>query len=116
MYNAHPELVTALKTIGLPVHYEMTLHSGLTVPCISYMFISNSVHMNGDTLGYSNLSCQVKIWANDIAIIVQYAQMIDDVLRPLGWRRSSYNELHDINSTMIQGIMSYEAIASEQFN
>ena len=116
MYNAHPELVTALKTIGLPVHYEMVLHSGLATPCISYMAISNSVHMDGDTLGYSNLSYQVKICANDIAIIVQYSQMIDDVLRPLGWRRNSYNELYDINSTMIQGILTYEAMASEQFN
>lgn len=116
MYNAHPELVTALKTIGLPVHYEMVLHSGLDVPCISYMAISNSVNMNGDTLGYSNLSYQVKIWANDIAIIVQYAQMIDAVLRPLGWSRTNYNELYDINSTMIQGIMNYEAMASENFN
>ena len=115
MYNAHPEIVTALKTIGLPVHYEMTLHSGLTTPCISYMAISNSVHMDGDTLGYSNLYYQVKIWANDIAIIMQYAQEIDAVLRPLGWRRTNYNEMYDINSTMIQGILSFEAIASEQF-
>ena len=116
MYNAHPELVTALKTIGLPVHYEMVLHSGLEVPCISYMVIGNSVNMNGDTLGYSNLSYQVKIWANDIATIVQYAQIIDQVLRPLGWKRTNYNELYDINSTMIQGIMNYEALASENFN
>ena len=115
MYNAHPELVTALKTIGLPVHYEMALHSGLEVPCISYMVLSNSADIEGDTLGYSNLSYQVKVWANDIAIIVQYAQEIDKVLRPLGWRRTNYNELYDINSTMIQGIMTYGAMASENF-
>lgn len=116
MYNAHPELVTALNTIGLPVHYEMTLHSGLETPCISYMAMNNSVNVNGDTLGYSNISFQVKIWANDISLIVQYAQQIDEVLRPLGWKRTTYNELYDMNSTMIQGIMNYEALASENFN
>jgi hypothetical protein len=46
---------------------------------------------------------------------MQYAQEIDNVLRPLGWRRTNYNELYDTNSTMIQGIMNYEAMASEKF-
>lgn len=115
MYDAHKELVTALKTTGLPVHYEMTLHQGLDVPCISYMGLRNAVNVNGDTLGYSDLSFQVKIWANNIATIMQYAQEIDDILRPLGWKRTNYNELYDTNSTMIQGIMNYEAMASENF-
>lgn len=114
MYNAHVELVRALNSV-LPAHYEMTLNSKTATPCISYMGIQNSVHVNGDTLGYSNLSYQVKVWANDIAQIVQYAQVIDNVLRPLGWKRTNYNELYDPNSTMIQGIMNYEAMASEEF-
>lgn len=116
MYDAHKELVTALKTIGLPVHYEMTLHSGLAVPCISYMILQNNIYANGDTIGYSNVSFQVKIWANNIGTIMMYAVDIDDVLRPLGWKRTNYTELYDINSTMIQGIMNYEAMASENFN
>ena len=116
MYNAHPEFVEALKTIGLPVHYEMTLHSGLATPCISYMNLQNAVRANGDTLGYSDLSYQVKVWANDIGTILMYAQDIDAALRPLGWTRTNYTELYDINSTMIQGIMNYEAMASENFN
>ena len=115
MYNAHPEIVTALGTIGLPVHYEMTLHSGLETPCISYMFMNNSASVNGDTLGYSDLVCQVKIWANDISVIMQYAQKIDETLRPLGWKRNNYNELYDNQSTMIQGIMNYGAMALENF-
>lgn len=115
MYNAHLELVEALDSV-LPTHYEMTLTSKTATPCISYMFTNNYVEANGDTIGYSNLGCQVKIWANKIALIVQYAQEIDNVLRSLGWRRTNYNELYDMNSTMIQGIMTYEAMASENFN
>ena len=114
MYNAHPELVAALTSV-LPTHYEMALKSGTATPCISYMFTGNAAGAIGDTLGYSNLGCQVKVWAKNIALIVQYAQEIDNVLRPLGWRRTNYNELYDMNSTMIQGIMTYEAIASEKY-
>lgn len=114
MYNAHVELVEALNSV-LPTHYEMTLNSKVTTPCISYLVIQNSVNVNGDTLGYSNLSYQVKVWANDLALIVKYAKDIDNVLRPLGWKRTNYNELYDLNSTMIQGIMNYEALASEEF-
>ncbi len=116
MYNAHSELVAALNTVGIPVHYELFLHSGLETPCTSYLPLQNRVNVNGDTLGYSDLSYQIKVWANDIALIMQYAQAIDNVLRPLGWRRTNYNELYDTNSTMIQGIMNYEAMASENFN
>jgi hypothetical protein len=115
MYNAHPELVVALNSV-LPTHYEMTLNSKIATPCISYMGIRNSVQANGDTIGYSNLGYQVKVWANDIALIMQYAQEIDDVLRPLGWRRTNYNELYDMNSSMIQGIMNYESLARENFD
>ena len=35
MIDYHSNLVSALKTIGIPVHYEMTLHSGLATPCVS---------------------------------------------------------------------------------
>ena len=114
MYNAHVDMVAALKSV-LPTHYELALTSKTATPCISYMGIQNNVYVNGDTLGYSNLAYQVKVWANDIALIVQYAQEIDNVLRPLGWRRTNYVELYDPNSTMIQGIMNYEAMASENF-
>ena len=115
MINYHKDLVSALNTI-LPTHYELVLHSGLATPCISYMEIDNRVEANGDTLGYSSLAYQVKVWGNDIGELQSYAQQIDDVLRPLGWKRTSVSELYDINSTMIQKIMRYEAIGLENFN
>ena len=114
MINYHSELVKALSTI-LPTYYEMTLHSGLATPCISYMEMNNYVDRNGDTLGYSRMNYQVKVWGNDIATIQQYAVQVDTVLRPLGFKRISSGELYDNNSTMIQKIMSYECLALEQF-
>ena len=115
MIDYHTELVKALSTI-LPTYYEMTLHSGLATPCISYMESNNYVDSNGDTLGYSRLNYQVKVWGNDIATIQKYAVQVDAVLRPLGWKRISSGELYDKQSTMIQKIMGYECLALENFN
>lgn len=115
MIDYHSTLVSALKTI-LPTHYEMTLHRGLATPCYSYMEMNNYVDSNGDTLGYSRLQFQVKVWATDIALIQRYALEADRVLRPLGFTRISSGELYDPNSSMIQKVMTYEALALEEFN
>ena len=115
MIDEHSNLVSALKTIGLPVHYEMTLHSGLSTPCISYMEISNVAAEEGDTLGYSRLQYQIKVWGTQIADLQKYALQIDTVLRPLGFKRVGCNEMYDINSAMIQKIMTYEALGLEDF-
>ena len=116
MVNYHKELVSALSTI-LPTYYEMTLHSGLETPCISYMETNNYAATDsiGATLGYSWITYQVKIWGNDIGLLQDYAQKIDDVVRPLGFRRIASGELYDNNSTMIQKILTYQCLALEDF-
>ncbi|MGM9543617.1 MAG: hypothetical protein ACI3T9_01405 [Romboutsia timonensis] len=114
MIDYHTTLVSALKTV-LPTHYEMTLHSGLKTPCISYMELNNYSSEVGDTLGYSRITYQVKVWSNDIGEIQKYALEIDKVLRPLGWKRIASGELYDNNSSMIQKVMTYEALASESY-
>lgn len=114
MIDYHQDLVTALNTI-LPTHYELRLTTGTKTPCISYQERNNYDTDTGNTLGYSRLSYTIKVWDNDIAVIQQYAKQIDKVLRPLGWKRVSSGELYDINSTMIQKIMTYEALAIESY-
>ena len=114
MIDYHKELVAALKTV-LPTHYEMTLHSGLNTPCISYMELNNYDSTTGTTLGYSVISFQVKVWATDIATIQKYVAMVDKVLRPIGFKRVSATELYDNNSAMIQKIMTYEATGLENY-
>ena len=115
MIDYHSTLVSALKQI-LPTHYEMTLHSGIETPCISYMELSNAAEEEGDTLGYSRLQYQIKLWGNEIATLQRYAQQIDAALRPLGWKRVNSVELYDPNSAMIQKVMTYEATGFENFN
>ena len=115
MINYHDELRKALGNV-LPTYYEMQLKSGIDTPCISYIETNNYVSANGDTLGYSYVQYQVKVWGNKIADLQKYALEVDEVLRPLGFKRTASNELYDRNSTMIQKILTYEAMALEEFN
>lgn len=114
MIDFNKEIVAALNTI-LPTHYEMTLHAGIETPCISYMERNNSALETGDTLGYSSISYTIKVWGNDIAALQLYAKQIDITMRLLGFKRISSNELYDNQSTMIQKILGYEALAKEEF-
>jgi hypothetical protein len=79
------------------------------------METNNYVSTSGDTLGYSRITYQVKVWGNNIAQLQQYAQQIDNVLRPLGFTRISSGELYDRESTMIQKIMTFEAHGLETY-
>lgn len=114
MIDYHSNLVNALNKV-LPTHYEMALTSRTATPCISYQERNNYVESNGDTLGYSRISYTVKVWANDVALLQKYAKEIDDVLRPLGFKRLSSGELYDNQSTMIQKILTYECLALENY-
>lgn len=115
MINYHAELVKALSSV-LPTHYEMTLTVNTQTPCISYMETNNYVSTHGETLGYSVITYQVKVWGNKIADLQKYALDVDKALRPLGFKRTASNELYDRNSTMIQKILTYEAMALEEFD
>ena len=115
MIDYHKQIVTALKKI-LPTHYEMVLHNGLETPCISYMEVNNYTSQTGDTLGYSYITYQIKVWAKDIGKIQKYSLMVAEAMRKIGFKRVSSGELYDNSSTMIQKIMTFEALATEEFN
>jgi hypothetical protein len=114
MINYHKEFVSALNKV-LPTHYEMALTSKTNTPCLSYMELNNYASSTGDTVGYSVITYQVKVWGNDIGTLQEYALEVDDVLRPLGFKRISSGELYDNASTMIQKILTYECLAKENF-
>lgn len=114
MINYHKELVSALNTV-LPTHYELALTSGTKTPCISYQERNNYDAETGDTIGYSRISYTVKVWGNDIGALQGYAIKIDKALRAIGFKRTSAQELYDNQSTMIQKILTYEALASENY-
>lgn len=114
MSNYDQELVSALSTV-LPTYYELALTSKTQTPCISWQERNNYHTAIGDTLGYSFISFTVKVWGNKIAELMEYAKQIDAVLRPLGFKLISSSELYDINSTMIQKILTFEVLAKEEY-
>ena len=114
MIDFNNELVSALNTV-LPTYHELALTSKCKTPCISYQERNNYVTANGDTRGYSYISFTIKVWGNDIEEIQNYVLKIDKALRPMGFKRISAGELYDRNSTMIQKIMVYEALALEEY-
>lgn len=114
MVNYHTELVKALEGV-LPTHYELTLTSKTETPCISYMETNNFVVANDELAEYSNISYQIKVWDTNIGNIQKYALEVDDVLRPIGFKRIYTTELYDRESAMIQKIMTYEALCFEKF-
>lgn len=114
MIDFNKELVSALNTV-LPTHYELALTSKTKTPCISYQERNNYVSTFGDTREYSRISYTVKVWANSITDIQRYALEVDRALRPLGFKRIASGELYDNNSTMIQKILTYEALALEDY-
>ena len=99
----------------LPTHYELELASGAKTPCISWQERNNYVSAIGDTRGYSVISFTLKIWGNDIAEIMDHAAELDKAMRAIGFQRVSSNELYDRQSTMIQKIMTYEALCLEDY-
>lgn len=116
MIDYSKEIVSALETV-LPTYYEMALTKGTNTPCISYMETNNYsvTEVLGATVGYSRITYQVKIWGNKIADLQKYAVEVDKALRAIGFKRIASGELYDNNSTMIQKILTYEALASEEF-
>ena len=114
MIDYHKELVAALNEI-LPTHYEMQLTSGSSLPCISYMELSNVDNSTGDTLGYSTISYQVKVWAHSLQELQNYARQIDTAMRGLGFARVGSAELFNNQNTIMQKVLTYDALAVENY-
>ena len=114
MIDYHKEIVATLQNI-LPTHYEMQLTSGTSLPCISYMELSNVDNSTGDTIGYSTLSFQVKVWAHSLQDLQNYSKQIDSAMRGLGFARVGSAELFNNQTTIMQKVLTYDALAVENY-
>lgn len=114
MIDYHTRLVTALKTIGIPVKYELTLSQGDATPLISYIGLNNYVQEMATLQDIVGFNIKLK-YGELIQRIYRNTLKIDDTLRPIGFTRTNSNELYDPNSAMIQKIMTYEGLGYEEF-
>ena len=115
MIDYDKQVVATLSQI-LPTYFELHLSKQCSVPCISYILRNDYTVTNGDTIGYSKIQYQVKVWSNKQEDLQTYSAHIDKALRQLGFSRISTGEIYDINSAMKQKIMVYEAQYKEDFD
>ena len=114
MIDFRPTLVQELRSLGLPVYYEVFLTQETEVPCISYMVATDIEQATGDTLGYSDLNIYVKIWAKTVAEIAEYSRKIDNKMRELGFTRTGTTELWQ--DGIGQNQLRYRGLAREYFD
>lgn len=111
MIDYKPTLVESLRTLGLPVYYEVFVDSETEVPCITYYEMDNTSFKEGDTLRYSRLAFSIKIWGKDLETLSTYSIQIDAVMKVLGFTRTNTVEL------WLDGIgqrqLKYSALAQE---
>lgn len=108
MIDYHKELLSILSKI-LPTYFELNLTHDVTVPCISYLELNDYEEYKGDTLGYSIIRYQIKVWSTKLSELQSYGQKIDNALRKAGWTRVSALELYDTDTAMKQKVFNYQA-------
>lgn len=116
MVDFDKQLVSTLQTI-LPTYHELVLTKNTKTPCLSYQELNNYAITDsiGASLGYSRITYQVKVWGTDLEALMNYAGQVDNALRAIGFKRISSGELYDYNSAMVQKILTYEALALEEY-
>lgn len=108
MIDYHKELLSILSKI-LPTYFELNLTHDVSVPCITYLELNDYEEYKGDTLGYSIIRYQIKVWSTKLSELQSYGQKIDNALRKAGWTRVSAIELYDTDTAMKQKVFNYEA-------
>ena len=113
MIDIKSSLVSTLITAtGLPVYYELIYKAG-TIPAITYIEVDNADLYNGDTLNYSTLRYQIKVWSNDMATLISKSIAIDAALKDAGWSRYMSMETNDSNNTLIK-VLRYVATGYDE--
>jgi hypothetical protein len=111
MIDYKPNLVDELKTLGLPVHYELFMTKEEELPCIAYFEQSNISDKEGDTLRYSDITFTIRVYAKTVKEIAQYSIEVDDLMRDLGFVRINTNQIWLDN--IGQFIMTYRGKGQE---
>lgn len=113
MIDVSTLVVSELKKTNLKVYNENFVDSKTPVPCITYRLYDNSVLVESNNLGYSNQVYHIKVWGKDMETLVQYSGQVDNIMRALGFKRITCNDL------FVDGIgqrdMKYKAISLEIF-
>lgn len=113
MIDAKKQIVSTLEGI-LPIYYELYVNADTPKPCITYRELQNAVQIYGDTLGYSGIQYDIKVWGKIVSDLAGYVLQIDNAMREIGYTRIAYTELSSDDE--IEIVMTYEGLAKENFN
>ena len=113
MINVTPQIINALSKIGLKVYNENFLKKE-SVPCISYYEYDNNIDEYCDIMEYSNIIYHIKVWAKTQKELVDYSAQIDDIMRNLGFKRTTCNDLW--SDTLGQRDMKFQRYILEYYN
>jgi len=87
MIDVNPLIISTLNTIGLPVLLETKFDADSPIPCITAIEFSNKDTLTGDTLEYSEIIIMIKVWSDDMAVLMSNSMLIDTKIKALGFKR-----------------------------
>lgn len=111
MINYKPTLRTNLLTLGYEVYYNDFAATVPTFPCVSYNEINNSAQIDSDSIRWSNVEFQIKIWCSTIEQGTPIGQALDTLMTNNGFTRTAYIEQ---NGEVKQLIFRYVGLAYEE--
>lgn len=112
MIDVSTIVVSELGKTNLKVYNENFVDSKTEVPCITYRLYDNSVLTESNNLSYSNQTYHIKVWGKDMETLVRYSGQVDNIMRALGFKRISTNDL--FASGIGQRDMKYKALSLER--
>lgn len=114
MIDYSDDLVNALEQI-LPVYLDGNVTEDVELPCISYKLSNDRQLIEGDTVGFSEIRYQLRLWAYTYSDLQRYAKQIDKTMKPLGFERTGSNDLFNVRDTIKQKILSYTGKYFEKY-
>lgn len=114
MIDVKKELVAALKlATSWTVYYELLYKPGI-VPAITYKELDNTDLLNGDSIDYSTIRYEIKVWSYSMEDVIAKSAAIDSALKALGWSR--YSSFETSYETQILKVLRYVAIGYNEVN
>ena len=114
MIDTKQEFVAALQSTGYDVYYE-AFYQPVNRPCITYKEVDNFENQKGDTLKYSKVSYQIKLYVKSVQEMDTASSAIDEALDEIGYDR--YFTLEDVdNNDYLVKVFRYEADVREYLN
>ena len=113
MKNYDITVKNALSNV-LPTYHAITVKRA-KLPCITYLEIANDAIETGDTLEYSRIQYEIKLYGYDLEELTVYTNDIDAIMRALGFKRISADAETDNELMVIIKSFTYEITVKEDY-